>query len=251
MPPRAPIRPVPACRRPPGGSRSARAPARGRRRPGARGRVRGRDLGGRRRTGARHGRYGERWAGAGRARPHGRGGRDDRERRAGVRLRIGEAGARPGGTEEGDAWTTAASGIDPGTTRSRVACVDDVGRPTAARHREGTGTTPSAVFFETPDKVIVGATAKDGTALEPDVVTGRIRRAPGPAVTRTIGVPGRAVGGDVLRRPAPPLCRDGRIPGRVASRGPRRCGGRPDRRRGSGSEGRAQVQRSGLRFSAG
>ncbi len=67
-------------------------------------------------------------------------------------------------------------GIDLGTTYSSIAYVDDVGRPTVLRNQEGTDTTPSVVFFESPGNVIVGATAKDSAVLEPDLVVSRIKR---------------------------------------------------------------------------
>jgi len=77
-------------------------------------------------------------------------------------------------------------GIDLGTTYSCIACVDDVGRPTVLRNLEGTDTTPSVVFFESPENVIVGATAKDSAVLEPDLVVSRIKRDMGHDVTHRI-----------------------------------------------------------------
>lgn len=75
-------------------------------------------------------------------------------------------------------------GIDLGTTYSCIAYVDDVGRPTVLRNLEGTDTTPSVVFFESPDNVVVGATAKDSAVLEPDLVVSRIKRDMGHDVPR-------------------------------------------------------------------
>ncbi|GII60072.1 molecular chaperone DnaK [Sphaerisporangium krabiense] len=75
-------------------------------------------------------------------------------------------------------------GIDLGTTYSCIAYVDDVGRPTVLRNLEGTDTTPSVVFFESPDNVVVGATAKDSAVLEPDLVVSRIKRDMGQDVPR-------------------------------------------------------------------
>ncbi|GAA3844728.1 Hsp70 family protein [Sphaerisporangium flaviroseum] len=75
-------------------------------------------------------------------------------------------------------------GIDLGTTYSCIAYVDDVGRPTVLRNLEGTDTTPSVVFFESPDNVVVGATAKDSAVIEPDLVVSRIKRDMGQDVPR-------------------------------------------------------------------
>jgi molecular chaperone DnaK len=77
-------------------------------------------------------------------------------------------------------------GIDLGTTYSCIAAIDDVGRPTVLRNLEGTDTTPSVVFFETAENVIVGATAKDTAVLEPDHVVSLIKRDMGRDVTRHI-----------------------------------------------------------------
>ncbi|WP_214416333.1 Hsp70 family protein [Sphaerisporangium fuscum] len=78
----------------------------------------------------------------------------------------------------------AVHGIDLGTTYSCIAYVDDVGRPTVLRNLEGTDTTPSVVFFESPDNVVVGAAAKDSAVLEPDLVVSRIKRDMGQDVPR-------------------------------------------------------------------
>lgn len=67
-------------------------------------------------------------------------------------------------------------GIDLGTTYSCIARVDETGRPTVLRSLEGTDTVPSVVFFESADNVVVGATAKDSSALEPDLVVSLIKR---------------------------------------------------------------------------
>lgn len=78
-------------------------------------------------------------------------------------------------------------GIDLGTTYSCIASIDDVGRPTVLRNLEGTDTTPSVVYFESGDNVVVGATAKDTAVLEPDKVVSLIKRDMGRDVTRRIG----------------------------------------------------------------
>jgi molecular chaperone DnaK len=77
-------------------------------------------------------------------------------------------------------------GIDLGTTYSCIASIDDVGRPTVLRNLEGTDTTPSVVFFENAENVIVGATAKDNAVLDPDHVVSLIKRDMGRDVSRHI-----------------------------------------------------------------
>jgi molecular chaperone DnaK (HSP70) len=77
-------------------------------------------------------------------------------------------------------------GIDLGTTYSCIASIDEVGRPTVLRNLEGTDTTPSVVYFETAENVVVGATAKDTAVLEPDNVVSLIKRDMGRDVTRHI-----------------------------------------------------------------
>jgi molecular chaperone DnaK (HSP70) len=77
-------------------------------------------------------------------------------------------------------------GIDLGTTYSCIASIDDVGRPTVLRNLEGTDTTPSVVYFESGDNVIVGATAKDTAVIDPDNVVSLIKRDMGRDVPRAI-----------------------------------------------------------------
>ncbi|MFA1545336.1 Hsp70 family protein [Actinomadura chokoriensis] len=77
-------------------------------------------------------------------------------------------------------------GIDLGTTYSCIASIDDVGRPAVLRNLEGTDTTPSVVFFESGENVVVGATAKDTAVLEPDNVVSLVKRDMGRDVTRPI-----------------------------------------------------------------
>ncbi|ONH24752.1 Hsp70 family protein [Pseudofrankia asymbiotica] len=67
-------------------------------------------------------------------------------------------------------------GIDLGTTYSCVAYIDDTGRPAIAKNRDGDDTTPSVVYLETPENVIVGKTAKRTAADEPDLVVALIKR---------------------------------------------------------------------------
>ncbi|MER6630838.1 Hsp70 family protein [Streptomyces sp. NPDC000987] len=75
-------------------------------------------------------------------------------------------------------------GIDLGTTYSCVARIDDVGRPTVLRNLEGTDTTPSVVYFESADSVVVGQSAKDATVLDPEHVVQLIKRDMGDVVPR-------------------------------------------------------------------
>jgi molecular chaperone DnaK len=77
-------------------------------------------------------------------------------------------------------------GIDLGTTHSCIARMGDIGRPTVLRNMEGTDTTPSVVYFESGDNVIVGAPAKDTAVLSPDLVVSLIKRDMGHEVTREL-----------------------------------------------------------------
>jgi molecular chaperone DnaK len=77
-------------------------------------------------------------------------------------------------------------GIDLGTTHSCIARIGEVGRPTVLRNMEGTDTTPSVVYFETADNVVVGAPAKDTAVLSPDLVVSLIKRDIGHDVTREL-----------------------------------------------------------------
>ena len=52
-------------------------------------------------------------------------------------------------------------GIDLGTTYSCVATIDEFGKPVVLKNGEGSDVTPSVVFYESADKVIVGETAKN------------------------------------------------------------------------------------------
>ncbi len=76
-------------------------------------------------------------------------------------------------------------GIDLGTTYSCVAYIDDTGRPAIAKNRDGDDTTPSVVYLETPDNVVVGKTAKRTAAEEPDLVVSLIKRQMGEDVELT------------------------------------------------------------------
>jgi len=67
-------------------------------------------------------------------------------------------------------------GIDLGTTYSCIAYVDDTGRPVVLKSAVGEDTTPSVVYFESPDNVVVGRQAKDSAVLAPHLVVELIKR---------------------------------------------------------------------------
>jgi molecular chaperone DnaK (HSP70) len=67
-------------------------------------------------------------------------------------------------------------GIDLGTTYSCVAHLDDVGRPAVVRNVEGADTTPSVVYFESADNIVVGAVAKNTAVIHPELVVSLIKR---------------------------------------------------------------------------
>ena len=67
-------------------------------------------------------------------------------------------------------------GIDLGTTHSCIAYVDQTGRPVVVKSAVGEDTTPSVVFFESPDNVVVGRQAKDSALLAPHLVVELIKR---------------------------------------------------------------------------
>lgn len=63
-------------------------------------------------------------------------------------------------------------GIDLGTTYSACACVNDEGEVSVVKNSEGEATTPSVVYFESKEQVVVGQKAKDMTYLHPmDVIS--------------------------------------------------------------------------------
>ena len=67
-------------------------------------------------------------------------------------------------------------GIDLGTTYSAIACVDDYNRPMVVQNSENQMTTPSVVWFESADNIVVGTTAKEEEKIQPDRVISMIKR---------------------------------------------------------------------------
>ena len=67
-------------------------------------------------------------------------------------------------------------GIDLGTTYSCIAYVDGTGRPVVLKSAVGEDTTPSVVYFESPDNVVVGRQAKDSALLAPHLVVELVKR---------------------------------------------------------------------------
>ena len=67
-------------------------------------------------------------------------------------------------------------GIDLGTTYSAVAHIDETGRPQILSNRDGDQTTPSVVYFESADNVVVGMEAKNGQKVFPDDTVSLIKR---------------------------------------------------------------------------
>jgi molecular chaperone DnaK len=67
-------------------------------------------------------------------------------------------------------------GIDLGTTYSCVAKIDDAGRAVVLKNAVGEDTTPSVVYFESPENVLVGRVAKDSALIAPDLVAQLVKR---------------------------------------------------------------------------
>ncbi|GAA4256822.1 Hsp70 family protein [Azospirillum formosense] len=72
-------------------------------------------------------------------------------------------------------------GIDLGTTYSCIAWVDEHGKPTVLQNSEGDLTTPSVVYFETADNVVVGKAAKEVAKVHESRVVQSIKRSMGDA----------------------------------------------------------------------
>ncbi|MBP5510348.1 MAG: Hsp70 family protein [Kiritimatiellae bacterium] len=67
-------------------------------------------------------------------------------------------------------------GIDLGTTYSAIAWLDQNGKPETLANIDGQPTTPSVVYFESPENIIVGETAKEMISQEPGRVVSFIKR---------------------------------------------------------------------------
>jgi molecular chaperone DnaK (HSP70) len=67
-------------------------------------------------------------------------------------------------------------GIDLGTTYSCISYVDEHGKPVVVSNAENETTTPSVVWFESPDNIVVGSAAKEMTVIHKDRVVSTIKR---------------------------------------------------------------------------
>jgi molecular chaperone DnaK len=67
-------------------------------------------------------------------------------------------------------------GIDLGTTYSVVSFIDETGKPAVSRNSDGQDTTPSVVYFESADNIVVGRVAKETAGVFPDQVVSLIKR---------------------------------------------------------------------------
>ena len=67
-------------------------------------------------------------------------------------------------------------GIDLGTTQSCIAYVDESGTPVIIKSALGEDTTPSAVFFESSQNVVVGRAAREEALLSPHLVAQLVKR---------------------------------------------------------------------------
>jgi molecular chaperone DnaK len=67
-------------------------------------------------------------------------------------------------------------GIDLGTTYSVVSYIDETGRPAVTRNSDSQDTTPSVVYFESADNIVVGRVAKETSGVFPDQVVSLIKR---------------------------------------------------------------------------
>ena len=70
-------------------------------------------------------------------------------------------------------------GIDLGTTYSCISHVDEHGKPVVLANAEGEMTTPSVVFFESPENIVVGQSAKEVVSIHPDLCVSTVKRAMG------------------------------------------------------------------------
>lgn len=70
-------------------------------------------------------------------------------------------------------------GIDLGTTYSACAYMDDDGKPQIITNREGDNTTPSVVYLEDKDHIVVGQTAKENQCIYPGKVVSLVKNSMG------------------------------------------------------------------------
>jgi len=82
-------------------------------------------------------------------------------------------------------------GIDLGTTYSCVAFIDEFGKPVVIPNSDGEFTTPSAVFFENEENIVVGKEAKNVSKVYPDRVVEFVKRSMGDP-TYTFEVDGKS-----------------------------------------------------------
>lgn len=76
-------------------------------------------------------------------------------------------------------------GIDLGTTNSCISYLDKTGRPVVLKSANGDDTTPSVVYFESPESVVVGRQAKDSAILFPSQIAELVKREMGQDVHYT------------------------------------------------------------------
>jgi len=67
-------------------------------------------------------------------------------------------------------------GIDLGTTYSCIAYVDEYGKPSVIANSDNELTTPSVVYFETPENIVVGSAAKEVSEIYPEQVVSTVKR---------------------------------------------------------------------------
>jgi molecular chaperone DnaK (HSP70) len=67
-------------------------------------------------------------------------------------------------------------GIDLGTTYSAVAHIDEFDRAVIVPNDINEPTTPSVVYFESPENVVVGVEAKNMAEIEPERVVQFVKR---------------------------------------------------------------------------
>lgn len=79
-------------------------------------------------------------------------------------------------------------GIDLGSTYSCIAYVNDAGKAEVVPNSDGDLTTPSVVYFEDPQNVVVGKTAKDALSTDPERVISLVKRSMGEKDVRFSGV---------------------------------------------------------------